>query len=213
MTRIEVFADVVCPFAHFGLERARAARSRAEVHAPIRVRAWPLEVINGAPLPPEKVRSGVDALRASVAPDLFKGFDVAALPRTSLPAFGLAAAAYAVSLETGEGVSFAVREALFERGLDVSDPDVLRTIGDYFDVTALDPCAAAAAATADWHRGRIRGVRGSPHFFVGDADWFCPSLDISRVDDHYEVAVAAARVAEFYDSAFGLARPEPVASR
>src|SRR5262249_33740494 len=138
MTRIEAFADVVCPFAHFGLQRARSARWGARSHTPIRVRAWPLELINGKPLTADKVASGVDALRTSVAPDLFTGFDVAALPNTSLPAFGLAAAAYAMTLEIGEAVSFAVREALFEHGLDVGDPDALRTIGDEFGVVALD---------------------------------------------------------------------------
>src|SRR5262249_36783625 len=153
---IEAFAEVTCPFAHFGLQRLRAARSRASAHPLIRVRAWPLELINGKPLPPEKVASGVDALRESVAPDLFTGFDTATVPRTSLPAFGLAAAAYATSLEVGEAVSFAVREALFERGLDIFDPDVLRAIGDEFGVHSLDPRAAEDAARADWGRGRAR---------------------------------------------------------
>ena len=33
---------------------------------------------------------------------------------------------------------------------------------------------------ADWHEGERRGVLGSPHFFCGDADLFCPSLDITK---------------------------------
>jgi hypothetical protein len=32
----------------------------------------------------------------------------------------------------------------------------------------------------DWHEGVERGIKGSPHFFCGDSDAFCPSLDISK---------------------------------
>jgi len=41
---------------------------------------------------------------------------------------------------------------------------------------------ASGPVLADWQEGRARGVIGSPHFFVGDESWFCPSLDIRRVD-------------------------------
>ncbi len=37
-----------------------------------------------------------------------------------------------------------------------------------------------AAVLADWHEGQRRGVLGSPHFFCGDTDVFCPSLDITK---------------------------------
>ena len=37
-----------------------------------------------------------------------------------------------------------------------------------------------AAVVADWHEGQRRGVLGSPHFFCGDDDVFCPSLDITK---------------------------------
>jgi hypothetical protein len=33
---------------------------------------------------------------------------------------------------------------------------------------------------ADWHEGRRRGVLGSPHFFCGGTDVFCPTLDITK---------------------------------
>ena len=209
MTRIEVFADIVCPFAHFGLQRVRAARARANTHPAIRVRAWPLELINGRPLDADHAAASIDALRATVAPDLFAGFDAGTFPCTSLPAFGLVANAYAMNLATGEAASFAVREALFERGLDVSDPDVLRSIADELDVELSGIRAAEDSARADWERGRIRRVQGSPHFFVDDADWFCPSLDIRRTDSDYEIGLAARRADEFAQAAFGPPQPEP----
>ena len=37
-----------------------------------------------------------------------------------------------------------------------------------------------AAVVADWHEGQRHGVHGSPHFFCGDDDVFCPSLDITK---------------------------------
>ena len=37
-----------------------------------------------------------------------------------------------------------------------------------------------ADVVADWHEGGRRGVLGSPHFFCGSNDMFCPSLDITK---------------------------------
>src|SRR6478736_5876076 len=76
----------------------------------------------------------IDALRELVAPDLFAGFDPSSFPATSVPAFGLVAAAYLIGDPTGEAVSLAVRDALFERGLDVTDPEVLHEIGEPYGV-------------------------------------------------------------------------------
>ena len=37
-----------------------------------------------------------------------------------------------------------------------------------------------AGVLGDWQEGQRRGVLGSPHFFCGGADVFCPTLDISK---------------------------------
>ncbi|MCC6183750.1 MAG: disulfide bond formation protein DsbA, partial [Microthrixaceae bacterium] len=61
MRTIEVFADVTCPFTHVGLRRmvaARQAQGRDDVV--LRVRSWPLEVVNGAPLDAAFVAEEVD---------------------------------------------------------------------------------------------------------------------------------------------------------
>ena len=201
MSRIEVFADIVCPFTHVGLRRLIEARDVRGPSPLVRVRAWPLEWVNGAPLAPDLAAREVDALRSSVAPDLFAGFDAATFPRTSVPAFGLAAAAYLLDDATGEAVSLAVRTALFEEGRDVSDPDVLRAIGAPFGVVPLDARTAEAATRSDWERGRARGVLGSPHFFVGEHSWFCPSLEIRHGRDGFEVTPAPDAMREFYAAA------------
>jgi predicted DsbA family dithiol-disulfide isomerase len=197
---VEVFAEVACPFTHVGLRRFVAERAAAGAARPLVVRAWPLEWVNGHPLDAHHVRAEIDALRETVAPELFAGFDVATFPATSVPAFGLAAAGYAVDDATGEAVSLAIRDAIFEHGLDVTDLDVLRAIGAPHGVAPMEWRDAAAAVRADWRRGRQRGVRGSPHFFADDAEWFCPGLDIERTHDHFVVA-AAADARAFYDTA------------
>ncbi|HET9729434.1 MAG TPA: disulfide bond formation protein DsbA, partial [Acidimicrobiia bacterium] len=67
MTLIEVFADIVCPFTHTGLARLITERTRRGAEIQLRVRAWPLEYVNGEPTPPELVTEEVAALRQSVA--------------------------------------------------------------------------------------------------------------------------------------------------
>jgi predicted DsbA family dithiol-disulfide isomerase len=59
---LEVFADVLCPFTHVGLRRLiseRARRGRDDVV--VRVRAWPLELVNGEPLSAALVTDSTDA--------------------------------------------------------------------------------------------------------------------------------------------------------
>ncbi|MET1001103.1 MAG: DsbA family protein [Acidimicrobiia bacterium] len=203
MTRIEVFADIACPFAHVGLRRLVEARRARGAHARLRVRAWPLEWVNGSQIDRELVATEVDALRSQVAVELFAGFDTANFPSTSIPAFGLAAAAYAVDDAVGEAVSLAVRDALFERGLDVTNPNVLDAIAKQFGVESLEPDAAESAIRTDWERGRARGVRGSPHYFAGDRDWFCPSLVIHHEHDSFDTRIADETMREFYAAALG----------
>jgi len=179
---VEVFADVCCPFTHVGLRRFVAARAGADLPVRLRVRAWPLELVNGHPLDPGHVAEEVEALTRTVARDLFQGFAPARFPATSLPALALAAAAYERSLEVGEEVSLALRDALFETGLDIADPATLAAVADRYGLEA-PPVGAAAPdprVLADYEEGRRRGVTGSPHFFVGEAGLFCPSLQVAR---------------------------------
>jgi predicted DsbA family dithiol-disulfide isomerase len=183
---IEVFADVRCPFTHVGLRRLverRAALGRTDIG--LRVRAWPLELVNDAPLNPALIAEEVAALRAQAGPDLFAGFDATRFPASSLPALALAAAAYDRGTVPGERVSLALRNALFEDGHDVADPGVLREVAVAAGIES--PIAAPRQVLADWEEGRRRGVVGSPHFFVRHEGYFCPSLDISRVHGRLRV--------------------------
>jgi predicted DsbA family dithiol-disulfide isomerase len=199
---VEVFADIVCPFTHVGLRRLVAARDARGANLVVRARAWPLEWVNGAPPAIDLVTAEIAALRASVAPDLFAGFDPARFPATTIPALGLAAAAYRLDARAGEAVSLDLRHALFEEGRDLTDPVELRAIGLRSGVEPLEGPAAAAAVRLDWERGRAQHVRGSPHFFVGEHDWFCPSLRISHVGDTFDVSFDPDALGEFYAVAF-----------
>jgi predicted DsbA family dithiol-disulfide isomerase len=198
---IEVFADVCCPFTHVGLRRLVERRDeleRADVR--VRVRAWPLEVVNGAPLAPKLVAEEVE-VRSTVAPDLFAGFDVEAFPSTSRPALALAFAGYRRDISTGEAVSLALRELLFEKGEDISDPHVLERVEREFGIHA--EARDAASVDADHREGSQRGVIGSPHFFTSRGSFFCPALDIGRDETgQLRISLDAAGFGEFLDSCF-----------
>ena len=198
---IEVYADVVCPFTHVGLRRLVAARRELGRDDAFRIRAWPLELVNGAPLASELVVEEVGELHRLVAPELFAGLDARAFPTTSLPALALAASAYRQDMRTGESVSLALRDALFERGEDISDPGVLAALADAHGVAAPGP-DAAELVLAEWAEGQTRGVIGSPHFFVSGRDFFCPALDITRVDGHLRISADVEGFAEFIASCF-----------
>jgi len=200
---VEVFADVACPFTHVGLRRFVQARSEAgATDVALRVRAWPLELVNGKPLDADFVAEEVADLRAQVAGDLFTGFDPAAFPGSTIGLLGLVEVAYEQGLTTGESLSLALRDALFERGRPVADPAVLATIAADHGLTVPDPATAAALVDAEYAAGRQRGVTGSPHFFLGDGSWFCPGLDIERRGHHLHIEADEGPFKEFLAQAF-----------
>jgi predicted DsbA family dithiol-disulfide isomerase len=202
-TVIEVFADVGCPFTHVGLRRFvdhRTELGRDDVV--LRVRAWPLEIVNGRPLDPHFVAEEIDDIRRQIAPDLFHGFSEAAFPASSLPALTLAAAAYDHDLVVGERVSLALRDLLFEQGVDTADTSVLQRVADdhgvEVDLTDSDPVLAEHAL------GVERSVIGSPHFFTPAGGFFCPALDVHRdAGGHLRITADAGGFDRFITGCFG----------
>jgi predicted DsbA family dithiol-disulfide isomerase len=202
MKVIEVFADVACPFTHVGLRRFTAYRKQRRLTEPIlRLRAWPLEWVNGDSLQGTALAPKIAALQASVAPDLFIGFDETGFPPTTLSALAAEAAAYRQGPVTGERFSLAVRTALFERGLDVSRPEVLGPLLDELGVSEATT-SDEASVEADFKEGERRGVSGSPHFFTEDGNFFCPSLDIDHHDGRLTVTFDDSGFAQFISAAF-----------
>ena len=183
MRTIEVFADILCPFTHVGLHTLIDRRTEGGLSEPrLRIRAWPLELVNGAPLDRHHIAAEITALRDSVRPDLFAGFSVDSFPQTSMAAFALTAAADRTDDPVViEEVGMALRHAVFEEGIDIGAPDLVAPIAARFNLEPLDAESADAVVRADWDEGKRRGVVGSPHFFTDDGgSWFCPGLDISR---------------------------------
>jgi len=200
MATIQVFADVRCPFAHLGLLRLVRETTRRGFGRPLRIRAWPLELVNNAPLDRYPIAEEVDALRSQVAPDLFSGFDVEQFPTTSIPALALTAGAYAIGPELGERVALALRWALFEEGRDIASPAVLLEIAESHGMGLPHNCEVDRVRD-DWAEGRQRGVVGSPHFFAGSTGWFCPALRIERVGGELRINDDVRAVEEFLESA------------
>ena len=204
MDAIEVFADIWCPFAHAGLRAVVARRDemgRADV--PLVIRAWPLELVNGEPQDPKAAAEHVDDIRAESAPDLFAGFDPERFPHTTIPALALAAAAYRHTAVVGERVSLALRDALWEQGRDVSDAGVLAEIGAAHGVAGWGE-EDERSVREDWEVGKARGVQGSPHFFCGATNAFCPSVDIDKGDDgHLHVQRDREKLDAFLSACFG----------
>jgi len=209
---MEVFGDLTCPFTYASLKCfGRRRDERGLDHLAVRVRSWPLEWVNGRVPRPEVVTAEVEALRESVTPELFGGFDAAALPASSIAAFGLEAAAYERSEATGEAVSLALREALFEHGLDIADPAVLRDVADRFGVVPPGPERSKELVEAAYEEGRARGVQGSPYIFVGaGSGHFCPALRIERQGDRFVVEPVPGAIDSVLDEAVAaMAGPLP----
>ena len=148
---------------------------------------------------PHRPRLMSSELREQVAPDLFGGFDVDAFPASSLDALALAAAAYEAGDRVGERVSLALRDALFEAGRNIGDAAVLRAIAAEQGVAPPGP-DAVDLVIADWEDGKRRGVRGSPEFFVKGRGYFCPTLDITRVDGGLRIVRDVESLTAFLDA-------------
>jgi len=209
---LEVFADVGCPFTHLGLLRFVSERQRrGRQDLVLRVRAWPLEWVNGRPLDSAFIAEEVDDIRSQVAPDQFRSFTEAAFPTSTVSAMCLSAAAESAGPDVAERVALAVRAALFEDGLDVGDDSVLAHIADSHGLPwppdEDERARLEAVVSADWEEGRARGVIGSPHFFFSSGDgFFCPTLDVGRDEHgHLRVHTDPEGFAAFLDEVF--ARP------
>jgi predicted DsbA family dithiol-disulfide isomerase len=201
MATVEVYADIVCPFAYIGLTRLIERRrdlGRDDVH--LRIRSWPLELVNGEPLDGAFIGEEIDEVKPQVATDLFNGFDAAVFPVSSLPALALTMAAYAIDDATGESVAMELRRLLFEHGVDVADPQVLATLAHEHGLTDLGNVTDVLREYAD---GRARHVVGSPHFFIDDTSMFCPTLDIDRVDGALRVQVDVEAFDAVVNACFG----------
>ena len=198
MQTVEVYADITCPFTHVGLKRVVQHVNDMSEPAEVIVRAWPLEWVNGTPLDVDAVLVKAAALSEQLGIDDFSGLRADAWPSSTIPALNLAAAAYERDAATGLAVSLDLRAALFERGEDIGDTDVLAHISALHDLPA-PPTETSSAVQDDYDGGLARGVKGSPHFFVASDDFFCPALDLGHdTDGHLTARFDADMLADFF---------------
>ena len=200
---IEVFADITCPFTHAGLRRLIDHRSALGSDVRFHFKAWPLEWVNGEPLAPDFVAAEIGAIRQQVAPDLFQGFDPSRFPSTTIAAHALSSLAYSRAPDLGEAVGLALRDAVFERGRDVGDAAVLNEVAAEFGLEAAS--LDLGVLRSEYEEGIARGVVGSPYFFIVDVGYFCPALDIAKVDGHFVITTDVAAFDDFVARAFGRA--------
>lgn len=201
-TTVEVFADIMCPFAHVGIHQMLEQRLERRGSTPhLWIRAWPLEWINDSAMDTAVLGDEIAALRATVAPELFTGFDPATFPTTAMLAFAVTAAGYRLGSAVGEAVSIDLRNRLWEHGEDIADEGVLADVCDFHGVEVTE--ADRASVQSDHDDGVAREVVGSPHFFAGGTGFFCPAFVVSRDDAGFHVAPDPSRFAAFIDAALG----------
>lgn len=203
LQNIEVFADIWCPFTHVGLRMIDSYRKKmGKEDVAIIVKSWPLEWVNSSPMDPVKTEANCTALRQQVASDAFVNVDFGNFPKSTLDALAFVAQAYNASTELGEKASFAIRDALFERGEDIADPAVLQSIGEVIGLKYQGDLNHDAVKR-EWEEGKTRGVQGSPHFFHGEDGVFCPSLQISRTEENgLSIHTDTLRLQQFLESCF-----------
>ena len=202
---IEVFADVGCPFTHVGLLRfveSREERARQDVR--LRVRSWPLEIVNGEPMSGSFIAEEVAEICEQVS-GYFDGFDGTAFPSSSLGAMALASVAGSVDVAVGESVSLELRDLLFEHNTDVSDPEVLEAVAKRWSVPfdTADSELHRQIVLEEHREGVARGVTGSPHFFTSSGDFFCPALAVGRDESgHLRVTTDPGGFGRFLEACF-----------
>jgi len=145
---------------------------------------------------PAKAASNGAALREQVVPELFGMVATDQFPLSTLPGLALVHAAFEKDPQLGERASFLLRHALFDLGLDISDPAVLGELASDLGVGEVTE-ADRVGVLEDYTEGQRLGVIGSPHFFCGSKSHFCPSLEITQADGVRRIQLQAAELSAF----------------
>jgi predicted DsbA family dithiol-disulfide isomerase len=173
---IQVWSDLLCPFAYVALLRLRRARGRLGLDGIVRLehRTFPLELFNG-PHP----RRGTDTEAVGlgqIEPDAqFRvwsaGDDL--YPHTVLLAAEAVHAANAQSLEAGEELDLALRQAFWTHSRSISHRQVILEVAGALPEGIINVAALAAELDRGRRRASVMGdfavartdaVAGSPTF-------------------------------------------------
>jgi len=180
---VQVWSDLLDPFAHLALHRFRQARDRLGLYVAVEHRTFALELFNG-PHP----RRGTDTEAVGVgqvAPELdwriwTESEDL--YPHTVLLAAEAVRAAQAQSLAAGEGLDLALRRAFWTDSRSIAHRAVILEVAAELRETGghgaeLDVASLAAALddgrhrrdlTADYVIAQSDAIQGSPTFRLPD---------------------------------------------
>lgn len=176
---IQIWSDLLCPFAHVAVHRLWQARDRLGLTGQVGFdhHAFPLELFNG-PHP----RRGTDSEAAGIgqiAPEAgFRVWTAAddLYPHTILLAIEAVLAAKSQSLSAGEHLDRALRRAFWSHSRSISHRQVILDVAAELDgpydvdqlASDLDAGTYRRALMDDYAVGRTEEVTGSPHLFLAD---------------------------------------------
>jgi predicted DsbA family dithiol-disulfide isomerase len=177
---VQVWSDLLCPFAHLTLHRFRQARERLGLPVAVEHHTFALELFNG-PHP----RRGTDTEAVGVgqaAPELDWRIWAAPddlYPHTVLLAAEAVHAAQAQSLDAGEALDLGLRRAFWTQSRSITHRTVVldiaaevRDTGTELDVAALthalDTGAHRRDITADHAVAQTHAIPASPTLRLAD---------------------------------------------
>jgi|GEM_PF-739640 len=177
---VQVWSDLLCPFAYVGLLRLRRARGRLGLDGTVRLehRTFPLELFNG---PHSRRGTDTEAVALGrIEPEAeFRVWTDPddRYPHTVLLAAEAVHAASAQSLAAGEELDLALRRAFWTQSRSISHRQVILDVAaglpggvvDVFELAAaLDDGRYRAAVMADFAVARTGAITGSPTFRLAD---------------------------------------------
>ncbi|MFC6160507.1 DsbA family oxidoreductase [Kribbella jiaozuonensis] len=189
---IQVWSDLLCPFAHVAIYRLRAARTKLGLDDVVRLdhHTFALELFNGP-----HSRPGTDSEAVGLgqlAPEI--GFRLWTQPDWTYPSTVLLAAeavhaAKARGLRASEDLDSALRRAFWFESRTIGHRQVILEVAAEVDsvdaaalATALDDGRARSAVMADHAVAITDAVQGSPHLFLPDGS----SVHNPGIEVHWE---------------------------
>jgi predicted DsbA family dithiol-disulfide isomerase len=175
---IQIWSDLLCPFAHVAVHRLTVARERLDLVDQVKIdhHAFPLELFNGPHSRPgtDSEAVGLGTIEPAAGFRLWTAADWL-YPNTVLLANEAVAAAKAQGLGPSEALDRALRNAFWVENRTIGHRDVILEIAaetgavDVDALTgALDSGTHRADVMADYAVARTDEVNGSPHLFAPD---------------------------------------------
>lgn len=184
---IQVWSDLLCPFARFAIERLLHTRDRLGLDVRIDHHTFALELFDG----PHK-RPGTDSEAVGLgqlAPEL--GWRLWSAPDWEYPSTVLLAAeavhaAKAQTLQASEDLDRALRKAFWLESRSIAHRQVILDVANETETVdvaqlteALDRGTHRVDVTNDHAVARTDAINGSPHLFLADGtDAHNPGIDV-----------------------------------